>query len=487
LTEFSGHSCYWSDTVLIVTSTETLSTDLKYLLADEPNESPALEGATAELAALATAISSYESAFVPPLPRSIEQTGINEGFLEDLILKTLYSRGETVGRDLAGALGLKFSLIEPRVEFLKGQRLIQVKNSLGFGAVSAVFGMSDAGRIRVRECLEQNQYVGAMPVPIEQYCTAVRAQRLKSGWLTLEALQHAYRGMIVSADVLGQIGPAVNSGKSLLIYGQPGNGKSYLAEALCGVNESAIYVPYAIEYQGNVIKVFDPIHHSRMDEDGDLASSVTSEVRYDSRWARCRRPFIVTGGELSIDMLDLGYNSISKVYDAPFHLKANNGIYLIDDFGRQKSSPAELLNRWIVPMDRRVDYLSFNTGGKVEVPFDAFVIFSTNLQPEQLGDEAFLRRIQYKLLLRSPARQEFFEIFQAYCGSQGLQCSEALVSGFVEKHYEKTGKRFRRCHPRDVISHAADLIGFERLPMELTETLLNRAFESCFVSSETDE
>ena len=151
-----------------------------------------------------------------------------------------------------------------------------------------------------------------MPVPIDQYCTAVRAQRLKSGWLTLEALKQAYRGMIVSADVLGQIGPAVNSGKSLLIYGQPGNGKSYLAEALCGVNESAIYVPYAIEYQGNVIKVFDPIHHSRMDEDGDLAPSVTSEVRYDSRWARCRRPFIVTGGELSIGMLDLGYNSISK-------------------------------------------------------------------------------------------------------------------------------------------------------------------------------
>jgi hypothetical protein len=439
-----------------------------------------------ELTTLAAAVSPEDFAFIPPLPQTIGQTGISDGFIEDLILKTLYSRGETIGRELAAALGLKFSLIEPRVEFLKNQRVIQVKGSLGFGSVSAVFGLSEAGRTRVRECLEQNQYVGPVPVPIDQYVTAVRAQRLKRGWLTLDALKEAYKGMIVSSEVLCQIGPAVNSGKSLLIYGQPGNGKTYLAEALCGVNDSPIYVPYAIEYQGNIIKVFDPVYHVRVDQDEDLASSITPEARHDGRWARCRRPFIVTGGELNISMLDLGYNSISKVYDAPFQVKANNGIYLIDDFGRQRSSPAELLNRWIVPMDRRVDYLSFHTGGKVEVPFDAFVIFSTNMQPEQLGDEAFMRRIQYKMLLRSPVEQEFIEIFQSYCASQGLECSEDLLSGFMEKHYTMTGKRFRRCHPRDVVSHAIDLIGFEELPMELTETVLDRAFESCFVSSETD-
>jgi SpoVK/Ycf46/Vps4 family AAA+-type ATPase len=186
-------------------------------------------------------------------------------------------------------------------------------------------------------------------------------------------------------------------------------------------------------------------------------------------------------------MLDLGFNAISKVYDAPFQLKANNGIYLIDDFGRQRSSPAELLNRWIVPMDRRVDYLSFHTGGKVEVPFDAFVIFSTNLQPEQLGDEAFLRRIQYKMLLRSPAKEEFIEIFRTYCESQGLQFSEELVCRFIAQHYETAGKRFRRCHPRDVISHAIDLINFEGRPLELSEAVLSQAFESCFVNSDTDE
>jgi len=442
---------------------------------------------TSAVSAETTEVSADDSPFFPPTPQAVEQTGISDGSLEDLILKTLYSGGETIGRELAAALGLKFSLIEPRVEFLKNQRHIQVKGSLGFGSVSAVFGLSEAGRVRVRECLEQNHYVGPAPVPIDQYVTAVRKQRLKSGWLTLETLKRAYQGMSVSADLLGKVGPAVNSGKSLLIYGQPGNGKTYLSEALCSVNDAPIFVPHAIEYQGNIIKVFDPVHHTRTEEDGDAASSVTAEPRYDGRWARCRRPFIVTGGELSISMLDLGYTSISKVYDAPFQLKANNGIYLIDDFGRQRSSPAELLNRWIVPMDRHVDYLSFHTGGKVEVPFDAFVIFSTNLQPEQLGDEAFLRRIQYKLLLRSPDRDEFMGIFQKYCVSQGLECSEDIVNQFIEKHYTITGKRFRRCHPRDVVSHATDLIAFERLPWELTETLLDRAFESCFVSSETDD
>src|SRR5262249_26288347 len=188
-----------------------------------------------------------------------------------------------------------------------------------------------------------------------------------------------------------------------------------------------------------------------------------------------------------ISMLDLGYNSTAKVYDAPFQVKANNGIYLIDDFGRQRSSPAELLNRWIVPMDRHVDYLSFHTGGKVEVPFEAFLVFSTNLQPEQLGDEAFLRRLQYKMRLRNPAQREFIEIFQSYCSSKGLTASETLVSTFIQKHYKSVGKQFRRCHPRDVISHAIDFIDFDGLPFELTEQLLDRAFASCFVSPDNEQ
>ena len=209
-----------------------------------------------------------------------------------------------------------------------------------------------------------------------------------------------------------------------------------------------------------------------------------SEQHCDGRWMKCRRPFIVTGGELTLDMLDLNYNATSKVYDAPYQLKANNGIYLIDDFGRQRCTPAEVLNRWIVPMERRVDYLSFISGGKMTVPFEAFLVFSTNLKPHQLGDEAFLRRIQYKMLLRSPQEDEFERIFKGFCASRELECPDGLVDRFIAAHYQPSGKPFRRCHPRDVISHAIDLLHFEGLPYELTDDVLDRAFESCFLQEE---
>ena len=207
------------------------------------------------------------------------------------------------------------------------------------------------------------------------------------------------------------------------------------------------------------------------------------ELPYDGRWFKCRRPCIITGGELALDALDLSYNKVSKIYDAPFQLKANNGIYLIDDFGRQKASPAEILNRWIVPMERHVDYLSFQAGGKMTVPFEAFLIFSTNLRPDNLGDEAFLRRIQYKMFLRSPRSPEFITIFERFAEAKMLACPPGLAESFVERHYVDGGKKMRRCHPRDVISHAIDIINFESLPRELNEDVLDRAFFSCFVEN----
>ncbi|MEO8027296.1 MAG: ATPase, partial [Bryobacteraceae bacterium] len=223
--------------------------------------------------------------------------------------------------------------------------------------------------------------------------------------------------------------------------------------------------------------------HQKIEDQESAISAVSVDRTSDGRWFKSRRPFIVTGGELSMDMLDLSYNPNSKIYDAPFQLKANNGIYLIDDFGRQKASPAEVLNRWIVPMERQVDYLSFHSGGKITVPFEAFLIFSTNLTPEKLGDEAFLRRIQYKMFLRSPDVQEFYQIFVRFCASRQLHCSPELVSQFISRHYLPSGKRFRRCHPRDLISHAIDILHFERRPYQLTEEVLTKAFQSCFTEN----
>ena len=336
---------------------------------------------------------------IPPVPESLEETGLPESTLEQLILKIMYFRGDIYGRDLSNALGLQYSVIFKTMEYLKVQHIVHIKRSMGYGDVSALFALTDSGRERAHEALEFNQYAGPAPVPLEQYAKMVRAQKPQAGWLTKEALEQAYKGIVITPEILSCLGHAVSSGNSFLIYGKPGNGKTFLAENLTNLASQAIYLPYALECQGNIIQYYDPVYHLRLDEDA-VEQSVTSELPFDGRWVRCKRPFLMTGGELTLDMLDLNYNPVSKIYDAPFQLKANNGIYLIDDFGRQRATPAEVLNRWIVPMERKVDFLSFRSGGKMAVPFDAFLVFSTNLNPERLGDEAFLRRIQYKMLLQ---------------------------------------------------------------------------------------
>ena len=419
----------------------------------------------------------------PAVPETIEETGLAAGVIEQLLLRIMYFRGEVVGRDLASAVGLKFSLIEAFLDYFKQHHYVQVRRSLGIGSISSAFALSEAGRSIARGYLEANQYIGPAPVPLAQYACWVKRQRRQPGWLTRELLQKAYAGIVVTPRILSQIGPAISSGNSFLIYGQPGNGKTYLAEALAQIDDSPIYAPYAIECNGAIIQIYDPVYHNQI-ETAEPPSVLTLNPLFDGRWFRCRRPFIMTGGELTLDMLDLSYNENAKTYDAPFQLKANNGIYLIDDFGRSRATPAEVLNRWIVPMERRVDFLSLKTGGKLTVPFEAFLVFSTNLKPHQLGDEAFLRRIQYKMLLRNPTEEEFTRIFEKFCHSKNLPFEPDLPRKMLEKHYRAGAKQLRRCHPRDVLLHAINLIHFEALPMELTEEVLDRAFESCFVQDE---
>jgi hypothetical protein len=424
----------------------------------------------------------------PAEPESIEQTGLTGSTVEQLIVKILYFRGDLYGQDLSDAIGLKFSVIQEIVETLKLRHHVQIKKSLGVGNVASLFSLTETGRARAREHLESNHYAGPAPVPLEQYAALVRQQRPREGWLTKEALAKAFKGMVLSERILSQIGPAVSSAGSLLLYGKPGDGKTFLIEALGNLETAPIFLPYAIECQGNIVQLYDPIYHHRVDADEEApAMAVSIERSYDRRWAKCRRPFIMSGGELSMDMLGLRYNAVSKIYEAPFQLKANNGIYLIDDFGRQLAAPAEVLNRWIVPMERRVDFLSFLTGGKMTAPFETFLVFSTNLNPNDLGDEAFLRRIQYKMLLRGPAENEFIRIFEAFCAARKLPFTRDLITRFIDRHYRRTGKVFRRCHPRDVLSHALNLIHFEKLPFALTDEVLNRAFDSCFVEATEEE
>ena len=424
-------------------------------------------------------------ASAPIEPESIEQAGLGSTLVEHLIIKILYFRGELYGQDLCQAMALRFSVIQEILEALILQHQIQVKRSLGVGRISSLLSLTESGRSRAREYLEANQYAGPAPVPMEQYAEMVRVQRPRAGWLTKEALRESFSGMVITERLLSQVGPAVSAANSLLLYGKPGDGKTFLIEQLNNLEGSAVFLPYAIECQGNIIQVFDPIFHQRVDGD-DQPSVLTVAVdrSHDRRWVKCKRPFIVSGGELSLDMLDLRHNRTSNIYEAPFQLKANNGIYLIDDFGRQHATPAEVLNRWIVPMERRVDYLSFLTGGKMTAPFETFLVFSTNLNPSSLGDEAFLRRIQYKLLLHSPSEAEFSQIFQRACVARKIPCSPGLLGHFLEKRFRRTGKALRRCQPRDLLFHALNLIHFEKLPHALTDEILDRAFESCFVEDQ---
>ena len=306
-------------------------------------------------------VESKPARYSPKPPASLAEAGVSDTLAEQLILKNLYFRGEISGRDLARQLGFSFSVIEPILDFLKRARLVEVKRSTGFGNISSVFAVSDAGRGRAKEYLENNQFLGPAPVPLSTYWDAVRQQTVEAGWMTKEVLERAFTGAIVTDEFYSKLGPAVNSFKSLLIYGRPGNGKSFLSEQLARLDSEPVYIPYAVEADGNIIKVFDSLYHKKV---GNASESVLveSEPKYDQRWAQCKRPFLTTGGELTIDMLDLMYIDSAKIYDAPYQLKANNGIYLVDDFGRQQVSPAALLNRWIYPLDRSVDYLTFQMG-----------------------------------------------------------------------------------------------------------------------------
>jgi len=436
----------------------------------------------------ANAVSTYPTdtrvefeSFLPRPPRSLEEAGVSASLIEQLVLKNLYFRGEVTGRQLSRLLGLQFSVIEPVMDFLKQARLVEVKRSSGFGAVSASFACSEAGRLRAKEYLEDNRFLGPAPVPLQDYNHAVRAQRTSPGWMTMDVLKRAFSNAVTTDEFFSKLGPAVNSFKSLLIYGAPGNGKTFLAEQLTHAEGEPIFVPHVLQAEGQFVRVYDSLYHDRIDEDEEDSVLVQHEEKYDRRWVRCRRPFLTTGGELTMGMLDLMYIDTAKIYDAPYQLKANNGIYLIDDFGRQQVTPAELLNRWIYPLDRSKDYLQFNTGSKIEVPFECFLIFSSNLNPNDLGDEAFLRRLEYKMYMANPTGEEFASIFHGYCRKLKIECPVGLLAEVIEKHYKETGRRFRRCHPRDVLNIAVDLIKFEGRPYVLTRELVNRAFELKFV------
>ena len=426
---------------------------------------------------------SVDNRIVPPVPESIADTGIAGSLIDHLILKYLYFRGELVGRDIANLLGFQFSLIDEALETMKRQHFVGVKKSLGMGNSSGVFVLTESGRNLARECLENNQYAGPAPVPLYQYTEVVRRQKLKSNWLNPVSLQRAFKHLVVEPDIMSQIGPAVNASKSFLIYGQPGNGKTALAEALFRVETEPIYMPYAVECQGNIIQIYDPIYHQKIEDEETVMSALSTDLPHDSRWFKCRRPFIITGGELTLDMLDLSFNKHSKVYDAPFQLKANNGIYLIDDFGRQKASPAEILNRWIVPMEERLDHFSIGGGAYFSVPFDVVLVFSTNLNAESLVDDALRRRLGYKIPFGPISPDLYRQIWQRNCAALQLPFQSELVDFAIEELHRQRGVELLPVHPRDLLNMIVDRLRYEEHDAVVDREMLMWAWDNNFFQS----
>ncbi|MBI3262836.1 MAG: ATP-binding protein, partial [Acidobacteria bacterium] len=337
-------------------------------------------------------------------PLTIEQAGLSADLVLQLVLKALYL-GDATGLDLDRKLCLPFPALEPLVSHARMERLIEVKNSaaaLQAGAAGYRYALTDAGRTRAQQFLETSQYVGPAPVPLPQYVTAVAAQAIERSTIDRERLAAGLSHLVVNRRMLDQLGPAVNAGKALFLYGPAGNGKTAIARAIGRTLGGTIHVPHAVEVDGQIILVHDPVNHSPRERARPATDQLVMEDTWDRRWVVIERPVVVVGGELTLDLLDLRFDPLSRFYEAPLQMKANGGVLLVDDFGRQRVAARDLLNRWIVPLESRVDYLTLHTGQKFEVPFDVFTVFATNLDPEALADEAFLRRIPYKIHASDP-------------------------------------------------------------------------------------
>jgi hypothetical protein len=425
--------------------------------------------------------------FVPSTPISLKEVGLNRDLLIHLLIKVLYFSGEVTGAYLASRLRLPFTILDEFIEFIKSERLCEVKGMSGIGRPAYRYSISSLGRDRAREFLEINQYTGPAPVPLDQYTEFVKTMSAGRSYITQETIAREFRHLVLSKQMLDMLGPAVNSGKSMFVYGAPGNGKTVVSETIGRMLGGEIYIPHAIDIDGMVVTIYDPINHRAIEgvniPDGEAVRSplLNTTENFDQRWVKCHRPFVFAGGELTLEMLDLSFNPIAKFYEAPFQLKANGGVFLIDDFGRQLVRPKDLLNRWIVPLEKRVDYLTLHTGKKFEIPFDALIIFSTNLRPHDLVDEAFFRRIRYKIYFNNPSLEEYKETFRNYCRSKNVVYNPVIVDYVHNEYYRKYNLELRFCHPRDIIEQVIDISRYLNTPPTLSKELIDAACNSYFV------
>jgi hypothetical protein len=412
-------------------------------------------------------------------PATLADTGLHPDTLGQLLLKTLVA-GENSGTQLSEALRVPYSVLDALIQHARVEKLIEVRGASGAGNAGYRYALTDLGRERAARFLEISRYIGPAPVPLSQYNAYVRACMAAKPWIDRETLTSGFENLIVSENLLTQLGPAVNSGKALFLYGAPGNGKTVVAQGIGQSLGGDMYVPHAIDVDGQTITMYDPVNHVSTSSSIDH-QSVVMATPIDRRWAKIRRPVVVVGGELTLEMLDLTFNPIARFYEAPIQLKANGGVFVVDDFGRQRIPPRDLLNRWIVPLESRVDYLTLHTGRKFEVPFNVFIIFATNLKPDSLADEAFLRRIPYKIPAKNPTAEEYGQIFEMNCRKRGLRYDPVMIEYLQRKYYQPRKLQMRACHPRDLIEQVVDMCRYQSREPAITRELLDAACASYFL------
>ncbi|MCA9253280.1 MAG: hypothetical protein KDA54_19295 [Phycisphaerales bacterium] len=413
--------------------------------------------------------------FYPPPIEEWRETGLPGTLLEALVIKCLFTSGEQTGRNVSKALALPPKPVLDVLQSLKNAQLAYYKDSATMGDFQ--YALSEAGRDRARKLLDESMYVGAAPVPFEYYVESVSAQSITTEKPGVKEVQAAFSDVVISDAMQRRLGPAINSGRGLFLYGAPGNGKTTMAERITRCFGSHIWIPHAIYVDGEIIKFYDPQSHIAVGSNGP---SVLKGENYDPRWIKIERPTIIVGGELTMESLELQFNPFTKITEPSVQLKSNCGTLVIDDFGRQRMAPVDLLNRWIVPLEKRFDYLSLSTGTKIQVPFDQLIIFSTNLEPRELVDDAFLRRIPYKINVLDPPVDQYRDLMKFTADLFNIEYVHDVVEDLIERHYLQCNRPLRCCHPRDLLLQIINIAAYNECEVKMTKEAFDAAVDNYF-------
>ncbi|MEM9974632.1 MAG: ATPase [Pseudomonadota bacterium] len=423
----------------------------------------------------------------PPAPKRLEQMQLSIVMMRDILLKTMFRMNLDMVTELARAVCLPIPVTQELVDMARGQGLVEATGTLHANSGGEMgYQLTDAGKARALDALSQSEYYGAMPVPLEVYKEQVKRQSIRNIQVTRDQLTAAMGHLILPDELLDHLGPAVGSGRSILMYGPPGNGKSSISNGIRDALGDKIYVPRAVEYSGQVITVYDPIVHSAAEEQEDDPNSLRrTSGRFDTRYVLCERPTVITGGELSLSMLDLVYNPTARTYQAPLQLKSTGGIFIVDDLGRKEEPPQALVNRWIVPLEEGKDILALQSGEKFEVPFDTLVIFSTNFHPNEIFDKAALRRIFFKIKIDGPNQEDFLKIFAMVAKKRKMPLDEGTLVHLMKNRYPEIDNIYANYQPIFLIDQMIAICEFEGIPYQMSPELVDRAWANMFVKEET--